>query len=100
MANDDLDKFINETTSQRTLAPVAVASQVALMFGVSVSTRTVPMTAVVDIGVVVVCNDHRVQRTTAEKQGVWSSPLHALLQELFTCWNSLVGPLCAAMRAP
>ncbi|KAI0685812.1 hypothetical protein C8T65DRAFT_747723 [Cerioporus squamosus] len=38
MANDDLDKFIDETTSQRTLAPVAVASQVALMFGVSFAT--------------------------------------------------------------
>ena len=70
MANDDLDKFINETTSQRTLAPVAVASQVALMFGVSVSTRMVPTTAVVDIGVVVVCNDHCLQRSATEKQGV------------------------------
>ena len=37
MANDDIDNFIDETTSQRTLAPVAVASQVALMFGISVS---------------------------------------------------------------
>lgn len=34
----DLDKFIDETTSQRTLAPVAVASQVALMAGVSLAT--------------------------------------------------------------
>ena len=35
--SDGLDDIINETTSQRTLAPVAVASQVGLMLGISVS---------------------------------------------------------------
>ncbi|KAI0758495.1 DUF221-domain-containing protein [Trametes elegans] len=34
----DLDQIIGETTSQRTLAPVAVATQVGLMFGVSLAT--------------------------------------------------------------
>ncbi|KAI8968836.1 DUF221-domain-containing protein [Trametes punicea] len=34
----DFDQIIDETTSQRTLAPVAVASQVGLMLGVSLAT--------------------------------------------------------------
>ncbi|KAH9889394.1 DUF221-domain-containing protein [Cubamyces lactineus] len=34
----DLDQIIGETASQRTLAPVAVASQVGLMLGVSLAT--------------------------------------------------------------
>ena len=36
-SNDAIGSIVDETTSQRTLAPVAVATQVALMFGISVS---------------------------------------------------------------
>ncbi|KAH9855932.1 DUF221-domain-containing protein [Lenzites betulinus] len=35
---DDLDQIFGETESQRTLAPVAVASQVGLMLGISLAT--------------------------------------------------------------
>ncbi|KAL7277755.1 hypothetical protein ACG7TL_008697 [Trametes sanguinea] len=37
-ATGDIGQIIDETTSQRTLAPVAVASQVGLMLGVSLAT--------------------------------------------------------------
>ena len=84
-ANDTLGNFVDETTSQRTLAPIAVASQVALMSGVSVSAFAGILNAVCAAErrslAVTVCDNHPLQRPAASKQGMYSvrlsfRPLH------------------------
>ena len=68
---DDILNDIDETTSQRTLAPVAVASQVGLMFGISVRLYfALGQTLGIQRGPgSAVRNYHCLQHSPAKKQG-------------------------------
>lgn len=91
--SDEIDQILRETTSQRTLAPFAVVSQVALMLGVSVREPSVArgqtLTVRAQLATVLMFNVLRPRNKVSTSPSYLN--MHCSGACTTTCWSQLEG---------